>query len=356
MRLVNTLIALVAVAGCSFGLPDIEQPVATCPITGESDCGTCLRTKCQAEINYCCGDASCRGGDSESNTVLAAFDTCAAGDSTRCAESLRTSYSSFQGDVLKSCLASRCQATCAGTAAVAPTAQKWSCSSTGTVHACSMCIYKKCSSALTKCCGEGASGSCASTIEAEMSACIRADFGGCSRMLDGSEDGTAGALRGCVIDSCPDACFNTGRRHQRCTLRGGGDYCTCNNAEVSGGDECTTESVNGSDGSCFFNEKGCTCGHYACDTDGDTTFPGCHCDLINGNASGKARECNANYIGLGGYKHDQAAVCCLDVSTLTCSCKTSRTQCPDSEYSVFSCDPSQFDSAMVNLATESCTF
>lgn len=352
-HLFSGLVVLVPLSGCIVFVPDFE-PIDNCPIRGDSLCGTCLRTNCQAEINDCCGTEECRESAysfeaEEAGTTMAALDTCASGDPQRCESALRSTRYSGAGDRVRSCLGQKCRAECVP----GSTITTWDCNAPHGTDECSSCIYSKCESQLASCCG--ASG-CASLIKAEMTACTFGDAPGCAVMADGSTTGQPGVVRACVKKSCATACFGNGRPHQSCTLYDGGAYCSCHDAPEVSGDECSTKSV--PDSHCFVSDGWCTCGHYACKGGGSFTYPSCSCNLSHEtDGSGPSATCNPKSVSLGGPNRNTPATCCIELDSISgpsCACDTSKSGCSGG-FEVLSCDQASFLRAMVDLETDRCS-
>lgn len=365
-RIVGAMTLLTPLAmplsGCILIAPNYD-PVANCPIHGESACGTCLRASCQGEINNCCGTKECHesqfsiGSDDEQFTTIAALDTCAAGSSS-CSLQLTDARKSPAGAAVNTCVQNKCRAECVPNAPVA----KWTCDSPHGSDACSSCIFSKCQTQLTSCCTETSSYSgCPLELQDEMTSCTTGDGAGCAAMDTASTAGKAGVVRACVKQSCASKCFGNGRPHQSCTLQKGGAYCSCTNARTTSGDECSTTSVKSSH--CLFTSGGCICGHYACTTANvDGSYPSCECTLTNAaDGTGSAGKCNPGVLGGGGgLDPSKVAVCCLDpggaYDTPSCKCDTLNSgECPSGTLQVFSCDKSSFFSALTDVQTDTCS-
>lgn len=356
----SCLLLLVPLSGCILIAPNFD-PVANCPIHGESPCGTCLRANCQGEINNCCGTKECRenqyslGTDDEQFTTISALDACAAGNSS-CSLLLNDARKSPAGVNVNTCVQNKCRAECVPNAPVA----KWSCDTPHGDDDCSSCIFSKCESQVTSCCTEGTGyGACPTVLQDEMTACTTNDGAGCATMQTNSEAGKAGVVRACVTNMCAVKCFGNGRQHQSCTLQKGGAYCTCTNAKTTSGDECSTTTVAKSH--CFFTSGGCVCGHYSCvatNLVGD--YPACNCTMTNAtDGTGTAGKCNPDDLGVGGPQQDRVALCCLNpgdaYESPSCKCDTlNNNACPSGSYQVFSCDKTSFFSALADVRTDSC--
>lgn len=351
------LALLVPLSGCIVIAPGFDA-VDNCPIRGDSLCGTCLRAKCQADINTCCGTEGCSestgyGFDDENEvgTTIAALDACAGGDTARCGDQLESAYGSTAKEAVNRCVTNNCRDACVKGGA---SLTKWTCSTTAPAGDCATCIYDECAAPIQSCCSEGSGyGTCASILQAEMSACVAGDEPGCSAMLSGSASGKAGVLRACVKSACAEKCFGNGRKHQRCSLENGGDYCSCSDAETSSGDECSSTALPKSH--CFFHRGGCMCGHYACEIHYSSSNPSCSCTLTSGkDGTGDAAKCNPTTLS-GTSSGPEGAVCCITFGTsYECTCDLSGS-CGASGYQVFSCDKSQFFSALTDVATDTCS-
>lgn len=346
----TALLVLAPMSGCIFFAPNID-PLDNCPIKGDSLCGTCIRSKCQAEVNNCCGAEACRESGistvftskTEEGTTMAALDVCA-GDGTKCAAALASVNRSAEGTVVNTCITTNCADACATTSATLPTTE-WTCSTAASSKPCDACIHTSCADELKGCCGDASS--CSSALGKEMGDCVTGDEAGCAQMKSGSLSGKDGVVRKCVKSNCAAECFGNGFPHQRCSLQGGGDYCACNNAQSASGDECSSTSVAGS--RCFFTSGGCICGHYACKMTSTSSTATCTCTLTNEEDSGG---CDPSDFSL-------SAHCCLKVGSTyespSCKCTTIGASCFSDETEVFSCDKGSFSSAMSELRTDRCS-
>lgn len=359
----SALLFLGPLAGCILIAPRYD-PQPNCKITGASPCGDCLRQHCQTEINGCCGSDACSGGilssisDDDSGSTMAALDTCAGGDKSRCSSQLQYARESNEGNAVTTCLANQCRDLCAdSTSALA----KWTCSTPrDTTDECSACIYGKCEAKVDACCAPATDGAlhgttCESLVSTDMAACTGKDAPRCAGIPGESTSGLDGAVRGCIADACATACFGTGRQHQRCTLEGSGGYCLCTKASVKSGDECSTTTI--AKGRCFFDDSGdCTCGHYACalDVDSITNEASCVCSLQNKkNGTGSAAECNPDLVARATPTTTAKGQCCLQGTICTCTTKDYLGACPGTP--IDSCDADFVLDELASGKTDSCS-
>jgi hypothetical protein len=325
-----------------------------CGFTGSGACATCLRTSCQAKIDACCNDSTCRASDYATKQPLAAIDACGTGPAATCAakvKSERAETGTAQGEMF-SCLETSCREAC-----LAGERTTWTCASPrDSTSTCAACIYTSCTKPLEACCGDT---SCASppdsagkypsrSVMGEVDACVAGDAPGCAGMLDESDSGKDGALRTCIANQCTSACLGNLRPHQRCTLRGGGAYCSCQNAETASGDECGTSTVGGT---CLATSTGCACGAWSCAFRSSSPNYDCTCEI--GASGGGSSECSADRYRDG--------VCCIKVDydgSLVCRCTTTSTgasRCSTSEATIASCDLATVKSTYPKLATDRCS-
>ena len=325
-----------------------------CGFTGSGACATCLRTSCQAKIDACCNDADCRSSQYAAHQPLAAIDACGTGPAASCAEKMKREKVGVVATGLDmfACLETSCREAC-----LADERTTWTCESPRRdTNLCATCIYDACAADLDACCGDT---TCAVSPDStgkypsrsvmnEVDACLAGDAPGCAAMLDESADGKAGRLRACIAKQCANACLGNRRPHQQCTLRSGGAYCTCQNAETSGGDECSAATVGGT---CFATSKGCTCGAWGCAFRSASPNYDCTCEL--GAGGGSDAECNA--------EHYRDGVCCIKADydgSITCRCLTTSTGitgCSSGEETISACDLATVKATYSGLATDRCS-
>ncbi len=360
LRHLFAVLLLLPIAGCIVFVPSYDA-VDNCPINGDSICGTCLRAKCQADINTCCGTEACVEAssytldESEFYTTIAALDVCAGGDKAGCEDKLKSANDSTAKETVNRCVSDNCRSEClSGGSALT----KWTCASPPGPGACATCIQTECATQVESCCTETSGyGTCSGLLQTEMTACIAGDKPGCAAMRNGSGSGKAGVVRACVSRSCSDECFGNGTKHQSCTLQNGGDYCECTDATTASGDECSTTALPKSH--CFFRPGGCICGYYACEIKYSSSDPACTCKMsYSKDGTGEAAKCSPSTLS-GSETTLKDTVCCAKLGTngyseMSCTCDTSGT-CASDEYTVYSCDKSQFFSALADLATDTCS-
>ena len=325
-----------------------------CGFTGSGACATCLRTSCQAKIDACCNDSSCRASEYAARQPLAAIDACGSGPASACAAKLESERTTTEGAGLEmfTCLEASCREAC-----LAGERTTWRCESPREpANACARCIYASCTEQLDACCGDttcantpGSTGTYpAHAVLGEVDACVAGDAPGCAGMLDESDSGKAGVLRTCIASKCETQCLGNLRPHQSCTLQSGGRYCTCRDAETSGGDECSTSTVGGT---CLATNKGCSCGAWGCAFRSSSPNYDCTCEI--GGDGGSDTECNA--------AHYQEGVCCIKADydgSLVCRCTTTVTGasgCSSDEATISSCSLASVKAAYPKLATERCS-
>ena len=319
-RLLWAALVLLPASGCALVVTSFEH-TDHCQITGSSACGTCLRQKCQAPIDSCCGDASCRGEDGHS-AILDSLDSCAGGSQSECATGIATAGAGM-GAAVGSCVSSMCKAECLGDAVVSV---PWSCTSTPSKEkACAKCVLDSCAADIAECCG---SSSCASdsTVADDIGSCIGGDIGRCTyRLVNEGTTGLQGKVRGCIAKQCGTVCG--GRTHQQCDYRAAGAYCSCSDAEKASGPACPGTTVTGD---CVLGKDGCTCGNYTCRDTSSTSFNACSCTFTGASADTFGQECN---------RPSKEGVCCLKFADQgpTCECSELKTSCYSDEYSVDSC-------------------
>jgi len=317
-RLLWAALALLPASGCALVVTSFDH-AAHCQISGSSACGTCIREKCQATVDTCCGDASCRGEDGHS-AILDGLDACASGNQNGCAAGIASAGSGSAG-AAGACVSTMCKSACIGDAVVVV---PWTCGSTPSkAEPCAKCVLESCAADIAECCG---SSSCKNdaTVAEDIGGCIGGDKGGCTyRIANEGDTGLQGKVRGCIAKRCEAQCL--GRTHQSCDYREAGSYCSCSEAEKASGPACPGAQFTGD---CVLGQSGCTCGHYACEST-STAFTECSCRFTSAAAS--ARGCSV--AGKG--------VCCLsfDGQGPTCKCSELRS-CRDAphEYQVESCD------------------
>ncbi len=110
-RLALTSALAASLVGCVL-LVSPKDYGAHCRFEGEqTPCGQCIRTRCEADVDGCCGQGSCE-------PTLAAVEACAAGDVAKCdaVASLRTSSEAAKAGVGR-CLDERCRDECSAPSA-----------------------------------------------------------------------------------------------------------------------------------------------------------------------------------------------------------------------------------------------
>jgi hypothetical protein len=107
---------LLGSTSCIF-LVDNVSVEESCTIEGSGTCATCMRTKCQSQIDGCCGNLTCSDLEGHS-ALLDGLDRCGGGDKVSCKRTLVTSSLSFdtKGDVLQRCIRVLCNDVCTGEA------------------------------------------------------------------------------------------------------------------------------------------------------------------------------------------------------------------------------------------------
>ncbi len=336
-RLSWAALVLLPASGCTLVVTSFEH-TDHCQIAGSSSCGTCIRQKCQASVDTCCGDASCRGEEGHS-AILDSLDSCASGDRIRCAAGIASAGTGTSAAV-GSCVRSMCKAECIGTAVVEV---PWTCGSTPpSDEPCAKCVLDSCAAAIAECC---MSTSCAEdpAVAADIGSCIGGDTGRCTyRIAAGGTSGLAGKIRGCIAKSCASACV--GRTHEQCDYRASGSYCSCSDAEQASGPACPGTTVTGD---CVLGAQGCTCGNYEC-KDTSSSYFKCSCQFTGLSAS--TQDCDKG----------QKGACCLSFSGQgpTCECSELKSSCYKDEYSVESCSIDSLRSVLTNASAfvTSCSY
>lgn len=334
-----TAALVVHATGCVMVVPPIEHG-GQCAFSGATACAACLRVSCQSSINACCNDSSCNGGDGHS-AVLDAVDACGNGNVSGCAEGIGDAESGTAGAV-RTCVTTACRADCLGDVVVPV---KWSCAAPRTEdNACATCVYDACGSTLDECCADSACAA-SSSLADDVGRCTSGDAPGCAYLTTKSTSGFEGKARACIIKSCASACMGEGRTHESCDLYSGGSYCECTDAEKSHGPDCSVASMGGN---CVLGEKGCTCGHYACEQ-ASSSLGGCTCSFRSG--SGGSTRCDVER------KNDEG-VCCVrrESSGFTCECRTYLSSClSNTEWEVPTCNIEDALSALTNVLVSKCS-
>jgi hypothetical protein len=346
-RLAWAVLVLVQATGCILVIPPFAHD-AHCGITGTSACAACLRTSCQPAIDVCCNDSSCRGVDGHS-AILDGLDACGGGDAKSCASGIGNGDSASAASV-RACVVGSCKEACVGGA---PVKVDWSCNAPRAKdNACSTCIYESCTSAVDGCCDD-ASCKASRSIADDLGMCIGGDAAACTfGVSTKSTSGFEGKLRSCIAKSCTAPCLGDQRKHEACQLEGGGAYCQCSDAEKSSGPECSVASMGGN---CVLGQKGCTCGHYACERSGSSTLGGCSCAFKG--AAGSSTRCDAVRTSSGSHSTDGR--CCLhvDASGTTCECKDYLSKCyaDTGEYDTPSCNLEDVLPLLKNVLVDRCS-
>jgi hypothetical protein len=320
-----------------------------CTIVGETACAACVRTKCQTQVDTCCGATYCGLGvdgflSAGKSDVLEAVDRCGAGDKAACASKLASKRSGKEEESVRACVTTSCNAECLGDAAgvVDDTGLAWTCDlPRDSEKSCGSCIYDECAGALDDCCSDdtcsrdtslqGLVGGCA--VAEDPALCVY-------RYLNRSTSGVAGPVAKCMQASCAAACFGDGRSHTRCSLYSDGAYCACTDAERSSGQPC----VKASDTHCALGKSGCTCGRYACSAG---ARDGCSCSL---HGTGEETSCAPS---------QDSSTCCVVIGDggPRCTCDPNATSCSTSlgEYEISSCDEDVFLAKIADLLVDSCS-
>lgn len=316
-------------ANCILVLPPIEHG-EHCQFEGTTVCASCLRTSCQASIDACCDDISCRGYSDGDSAVLAGLDACGRGDTTACASAMNgATYGNARG--IASCVATSCKDECVGDAKVSTPSPSWSCTAPRTQKAeCATCIYTSCSTTLTNCCGDSSCSSTGGDFPELMGACTSGDGPSCLYYLAsstyggrGTSAGTLGAFEGCIAEKCSESCFpDGGRMHNTCSLGDYGKSCRCHVSATSSGVDCSVEAVGGT---CVLGISGCSCGTYGCDV------------------GSSAARCSCGFGGYGTstscYAADTSDHCCLKfyADSVSCECRSWSCSQTSDEYDIESC-------------------
>ncbi len=321
-RVLSSLPIVALLAGCVLITPPLDIG-DHCGIQGDTDCAKCLRDSCQAPIDACCGSSTCAGA-----SVLGDMDACGRGENPRCVDALATARTTKTEEDVRACASKSCRAVCTkGATGSGGTQPKWTCTTAREPgNDCATCVYEKCGAHLDTCCADS---SCKndSTIQTDVGACVAGDAPGCvyGQTDNRSDSGQPGVVRKCILDSCRPFCFGDGYTHASCTLRSGGTYCDCADAEKSNGVTCDATVVGGL---CVRGKEGCTCGNYACSSSSD----GCSCSF-DGSAGGRTT-CSLSTSA-------ERGACCVKVEQrgLSCECST-YSSCTASigEYAIASCD------------------
>jgi hypothetical protein len=300
-----------------------------CTFHGSTACSTCIRSKCQAQVDTCCRDKTCL--EQGSPRMMDAIDKCGVGDAFSCATAVR-SQQQGSAATLRDCLSRECASECTKLAPdAAIPAAAWKCESPrDPITDCAKCIYDSCGPQIDACCKDTlCTAPYYSEMRMDMGACTTGDQRACAFMAyTKSVDGVDGALRACIARTCGESCVGDALPYYQCSLHSAGAYCTCTAAEKPGTTTCTRGSTKGD---CVVTDKakGCVCGGYSC----SGTTSGCSCafDSLGGGTTCKAAS---------------GEVCCLDLSGSTVSCRCQSSQCSSGEYSVTSCSYADVKTAL----------
>jgi hypothetical protein len=111
-------LACLSGTGCILLVPQ-EDYSTTCHFTGmDTECGACIASHCQLEVNACCSDPTCTAAGS----TLPLVESCATGDAGSCTvipDDIQAAARSRQN--LARCAYDKCNATCAAAAATSST-------------------------------------------------------------------------------------------------------------------------------------------------------------------------------------------------------------------------------------------
>jgi hypothetical protein len=368
-------LALAPTAGCVVVMPPLEHG-EHCAFVGSGACATCLASSCQASIDACCSDKACAGDDGHS-AVLDAVDACGGGDAAACAAHLGDAQGKSAGvGAVRACVTTTCRAACLGDV---PVPVRWSCEAPRAANdnACARCVLGQapgagddagspttsapasatpatsCASALAECCDD-ASCQKSTSLADDVGRCVSGDAPGCAFLTTRSMSGFEGKVRACITKTCATECMGDGRLHESCSLEGGGAYCSCSDAEASGGAACSGAKVDGSDGTCVLGEKGCTCGHYACERSGSSASGGCSCDFRNG--PGGSTRCDVARTNTGSGTTD--GVCCIkrEDRGFSCACVDYLSSCLGTgEYETPTCDLADVMPRLKNVLVSACS-
>lgn len=314
---------------CILVLPPIEHG-EHCQFEGSTSCASCLRTNCQASVDACCDDISCRGYSSGDSAVLNGLDACGRGDTTACASAMNGATYGKATDVA-SCVVTSCKDECVGDAHVSAPPPSWSCTAPRTQKTeCATCIYDSCNTSLANCCGDSSCSSSGGDFPELMGACTSGDGPGCLYYMansayggKGTSAGTLGAFEGCVAEKCIESCFPTeGRMHNTCSLGDYGTSCRCYASATASGVDCSVEAVGGT---CVLGISGCSCGTYGC----ETNTVSCSCGF---GGHGASTSC---YATNGTSDH-----CCLKLYADSAACECHSWSCSQTsdEYDIESCN------------------